>query len=439
MIAFMGYSLIIVFMILIMTKKTSPFVGLAFLPIVWAVLGQGLGLWNFDIGEAAFDGLMTTARTGIMLFFAIYMFSLMIDAGLFDPLSKLMIRYAKGDPLKVMIATVALSAGVSLNGDGTTTMIIVCTAFIPIYKHLNMKMLDLAVLTMTSHSIINLLPWGGPTARAIAVMDVDESAVMRGLIPMMIMALIYMFVVSYIMGRKERQRLGVANLTDEELEGIMEIKDPAVLELRRPQNVWINAIIALGAIALLVWGGIPSAIIFMIGTVITLLINYPTVKEQKARIDGNAAEANQVVMTVFAAGVFMGILQASGMSDAIASSLLNIIPESWSLFYGLIVALISVPGTYFLNNDAFYYGVMPVLAEAGLTYGFTPLQLTFASLMGQAFHLLSPLVPFVYVLLGMTEVEMGPWQKKAGLISIGIILTYVIVGALMGIMPVFIG
>lgn len=426
-------------MILIMTKKTSPFVGLAFLPIIWAVIGQLVGLWSFDIGEAAFEGLMTTARTGIMLFFAIYMFSLMIDAGLFDPLSKLMIRFAQGDPLKVMIATVALSAGVSLNGDGTTTMIIVCTAFIPIYKHLKMKMLDLAVLTMTSHSIINLLPWGGPTARAIAVMGVDESAVMRGLIPMMLAALVYMFVVSYIMGRKERQRLGVANLTNEELESIMEITDPTLLALRRPQNVWMNAIIAMIAIGLLVWGGIPSAIIFMIGTVMTLLINYPTVKEQKARIDGNAAEANQVVMTVFAAGVFMGILQASGMSDAIANSLLRIIPESWSLFYGLIVALISVPGTYFLNNDAFYYGVMPVLAEAGLTYGFTPLQLTFASLMGQAFHLLSPLVPFVYVLLGMTEVEMGPWQKKAGLISIGIFLTYVIVGALLGMMPVFIG
>lgn len=318
-------------------------------------------------------------------------------------------------------------------------MIIVCTAFIPIYKHLNMKMLDLAVLTMTSHSIINLLPWGGPTARAIAVMGVDESAVMRGLIPMMLVALLYMFVVAYFMGRKERQRLGVANLSEAELESIMEITDPAVLEIRRPKNVWINAVIALGAIALLVWGGLPSAIIFMIGTVLTLVINYPSVKEQKARIDGNAAEANQVVMTVFAAGVFMGILQASGMSDAIANSLLNIIPESWSLFYGLIVALISIPGTYFLNNDAFFYGVLPVIAEAGLSYGFTPLQLTFASLMGQAFHLLSPLVPFVYVLLGMTEVEMGPWQKKAGLISIGIFITYVIVGALLGIMPIFIG
>ena len=81
------------------------------MPIVWAILGQVFGLWQFDIGQAAFDGLMTTAKTGIMLFFAIYMFSLMIDAGRFDPLSNFMIRYAKGDPLKVMLATVALSAG----------------------------------------------------------------------------------------------------------------------------------------------------------------------------------------------------------------------------------------------------------------------------------------------------------------------------------------
>lgn len=79
MIAFMGYSLIIVFMILIMWKKISPFVGLVFLPLVWALVDQLLGLWHIDIGEAAMNGLMTTAKTGIMLFFAIYMFTFMID------------------------------------------------------------------------------------------------------------------------------------------------------------------------------------------------------------------------------------------------------------------------------------------------------------------------------------------------------------------------
>lgn len=437
MIAFMGYSLIIVFMALIMTKKITPFVGLAFLPIVWAVIGQVAGFWQFDIGQAAFEGLMTTAQTGIMLFFAIYMFSFMIDAGLFDPLSNLMLRFAKGDPLKVMLATVALSTGVSLNGDGTTTMIIVCTAFVPIYRHLKMRMLDLAVLTMTSHSIINLLPWGGPTARAITVMGVSESDVMRGLVPMMIAAIIYMFVVAFVMGRSERKRIGVVTLSDRQLTKMTEITDPEVLAIRRPKNVWINAVITGVAIGLLVWGIIPAAIIFMLGSVLTLLVNYPNVADQKKRIDGNAAEANSVVMTVLAAGVFMGILQASGMSTAIANSMIGLIPESWGQFYGLIVAFLSVPGTYFLSNDAFYYGVMPVLAEAGPLYGFSDLQLAFASLMGQAFHLLSPLVPFVYVLLGMTGVDMGAWQKKAGLISIGIFLTYVIVGAVLGLMPVF--
>lgn len=436
MVALMGYSLIIVFMILIMMKKISPFVGLVFLPIVWAIMGQLFGLWNIDIGQAAMDGLLGTAQTGIMLFFAIYMFTIMIDAGLFDPLSNAMIRFAKGDPLKVMIATVALTAAVSLNGDGTTTMIIVCTAFVPIYKRLNMKMLDLAVLTMTSHSIINLLPWGGPTARAIAVMNVSEADVMRGLTPMMIAGIIYMFIVAYVIGRGERKRLGVVNLSNNELEKLMVIEDQETLDIRRPKNVWINAITVFVAIGLLIANAIPSAIIFMVGTVVALLVNYGSLTLQKERIDNNASEANQVVMTVFGAGVFMGVLQATGMDDGIASSLISIIPESLSGFFGIIVAIISAPGTYFLHNDAFYYGMMPILAEAGTAYGFTGLELTFASLMGQAFHLFSPLVPFAYVLLGMTNVEWGDWQKKGLLVSLGIFIVFVIVGAVTGIMPI---
>ena len=136
MVAFMGYSMIIVFMILIILRKITPFTGLVFLPVIWAILGQVFGIWDVDIGKIAFDGLMKTARTGIMLFFAIYMFSFMIDAGLFDPLSNTMIKFAKGDPLKVSLATVLLTILVSFRGDGTTTMIIVCTAMVLSIKSL---------------------------------------------------------------------------------------------------------------------------------------------------------------------------------------------------------------------------------------------------------------------------------------------------------------
>lgn len=435
MVTIMAYALVAVFMILIMTKKMSPFAALTVVPIVFGIIGMIFGLWNVDLGKATLEGLKTTSTTAIMLLFAVLFFTLMIDAGLFDPLSNAMIRFAKGDPLKVTLATVILSAGVSLNGDGTTTMIIVCSAFVPIYKKLNMRMLDLAVLTILSHSVLNLLPWGGPTARVITVLNLNESEVLRGLVPMMIFGTLYMIVVAYIMGKKERARLGVMNFTPEILAEMTTITDPEVQAIRRPKNIWINLILAVTVVILLIWGIIPSVILFIAGTALGLMINYPNVKDQRARLEANLPDAGQVSMVVIAAGIFMGVLSSTGMNEAISNSLTSIIPESMGHYWGLIVAFMSAPGTFFLSNDAFYYGVMPVLAESGQAYGFTPLQLGFASLIGQAFHLLSPLVPFIYVLLRMTDVDMGQWQKRSALIAIGLFGVYIAVSLLFGLMP----
>lgn len=435
MVTLMVYLLIFVFMVLIMMKKMTPFTALFVIPAVFAIVGSVMGLWSGDIGQFALEGLKTTSTTAIMLLFAVLFFTLMIDTGLFDPLSNAMIRFAKGDPLKVMVATVLLSAGVSLNGDGTTTMIIVCSAFVPIYKKLKMSMLDLAVLTIISHSIMNLLPWGGPTARVITVLNLDESTVLRGLVPMMIVAEIYVLGVSVFLGLKERKRLGVVHFTDEQLKEMTTIVDPELLEIRRPKNLLINLVLASAAIVMLILGTLPSVIIFIGATALGLLINYPKIADQRARIEANAPDAMQVSMVVMSAGVFMGILEGTGMGPAIATSMTAIIPASWGKFWGLIVAFISAPGTVFLSNDAFYFGVLPILAEAGKAYGYTAMQLGFASLMGQAFHLLSPLVPFIYVLLRMTDVDMGQWQRKSALWSIGIFVIYIVIGAAMSIMP----
>ena len=435
MVTFMAYALIVVFMILIMTKKLSPFVALASVPLLFGIAGQLMGLWNIDLGKAAFEGLKKTGPTAIMLLFAVLFFTLMIDAGLFDPLSNAMIKYAKGDPLKVMLATVFLSAGVSLNGDGTTTMIIVCSAFVPIYKKLNMRMLDLAVLTILSHSVLNLLPWGGPTARVITVLNLNESEVLRGLVPIIIFGTIYMIGVAYIMGRSERKRLGVTHFTDEQIQEMTTITDPELLAIRQPKKLFINFVLTAAVIVLLIWGIVPSAIIFIVATALGLMINYPKLSDQRARIEANLPDGGQVAMVVIAAEIFMGILAGTGMDKAIATSLSSVIPASWGSYWGLVVAFLSAPGTFFLSNDAFYYGVLPVLAEAGVNYGFTPLQLGFASLIGQAFHLLSPLVPFIYVLLRLTDVDMGQWQKKSALWAIGLFIVYLVVAVLFGLMP----
>lgn len=455
----LAWVMIAVFMYIIMTKKLSPLTALVMVPLVFAIVALIAGVVpasGFDDGDGGTlsaiaalggwvkSGIKTTSNTGIMLLFAILYFSIMLDAGMFDPITKKMIIFAKGDPMKVLMATAIVAACVSLNGDGTTTTLICCTAFLPIYKKLNMKIMNLGVLVILQNTIMNLLPWGGPTARAMAVMNVG-SEILAFLLPGMLISIAFVIgVVAPTMGRAERKRLGVKGMTPEEIDELTAVDDPDTQAIRRPKLFWFNLILTIVLVAWLVAGSfisdieLPSTMLFIVGTCIALLVNYPNLKDQSARIGANGGDAVQVVVLVFAAGVFMGLFQGSGMADALAQSLVTIIPKQLGGFWGLIVALISAPGTFFLSNDGFYFGVMPALAQAGYAYGFTPLQMALASLMGQAFHLLSPLVAFIYLLLRLTGLDMGEWQRTAGKWACCIFVIFCVTIVLSGHMPLYI-
>jgi citrate transporter, CitMHS family len=432
---FLAYAMIIVFLFFVIRKKLTPFSALILVPLVFAVIGVLVGIFPGNIGKMALQGIKDVSTTGIMLLFAILFFSIMLNAGLFDPVTSAVIRFAKGDPVKILIGTAVLAATVSLNGDGTTTTLIVCSAFIPIYKKLGLKLMNLAVLIILMNTIMNLLPWGGPTARAMSVLKLNEQAVLRALVPGMVVSIIYMLCVAFYLGVKERKRIGIQNLTDEDIKELTTVTDPAELALRRPKNVWINAILTIGLVVMLVLGTLPSVVLFLLGTALALVINYHSLKDQKNRIQDNAGDAVQVVILVLGAGIFMGIFTGTGMSNALSASLTHMIPHTWGRYWGLIVAVLSAPGTFFLSNDAFYYGVLPVLAEAGVQYGFTAQELGVASLLGQAFHLLSPLVAFVYLLLNLTGLDMGEWQKEAGKWAIGIFVIFIVVASITGAVP----
>lgn len=441
----LSYAMIIIFMYVIMKKKMSPFTSLVVIPLLFTLIAMISGASKKgNIGDFVLEGIKTTSNTGIMILFAILYFSIMLDAGLFDPITKKMIYFAKGDPMKVLMATAIVAATVSLNGDGTTTTLICCSAFIPIYKKLNMKMMNLGVLIILQNTIMNLLPWGGPTARAMAVLEVDAD-ILSYLAPGMILSLLYViFFVARRMGKQERDRLGITQLSNEEIEEITKITDPETVKMRCPKNFVFNGILTIVLIAWLVASSfissiaLPSLLLFLVGTCIALMVNYPNLKDQSARIGANGGDAVQVVILVFAAGVFMGLFQGSGMAEALANSFTYLIPKQLAGFWGLVIALISAPGTFFISNDGFYFGVLPVLVEAGHTYGFTNMQMALAFLMGQAFHLLSPLVAFIYLLLRLTGLDMGKWQREAGKYALGIFTIFVVTIFLFGYMPFYI-
>ncbi|WP_371371668.1 CitMHS family transporter [Sporomusa aerivorans] len=430
MLALTGFLMVIVFMYLIMSKRLSAMTALVLVPLAFGIaLGFGPKL-----GAMSLDGIKKVAPTGIMICFAILYFGVMIDAGLFDPLINRILKAVKGDPMKVVVGTAVLAGIVSLDGDGSTTYMITCSAMLAVHRRIGLHPLVLPAMAIMQNGVMNILPWGGPTGRVMSALSLDAGEVFVPLIPAMVAGTLWVLFVAYRIGLKERARLGTLQYHDVIAETTAAVDEESE-RLKRPHLFWVNLGMTVLLMAALVKEVLPLNVLFMIGTSLALIINYPKLKEQQARIATHAANALPVIVMVFAAGIFMGIMSGTKMVDAMANSLVSVIPPSMGPHLALITALASLPFTFFLTNDAFYFGVVPVLVKTAATYGITPAEIARASLIGQGAHLLSPLVASTYLLVGLCGVEFGDFQKYTLLWAIGTSLVMLALSLVIGIIP----
>ncbi|WP_394525139.1 CitMHS family transporter [Lacrimispora sp. JR3] len=427
MLALLGYLMIIVFMILLLRKVISPFAGLILVPLAFGFIVAAYQHVSFlDVFDWIYQGLYYqfaggkvksgVAPTITLLLFAILYFSIMLDVGLFDPLSKILIKWAKGDPLRLCFATAAISMVVSLDGDGTTTVLIVTAAVLSLFKKMKMKQLYLAVLIAIPNSIMNLVPWSGPMARAMPVLNIGPKEFFVPVIPGMIGAIFLTIYMAYSYGKKERARLGYISgssiVNDKDLENIIASINADPEGLKAPKLLLFNFALTVLIMVLLILDVINGGILFLIGTAIAVIVNFKDPNLQAKRLTANGAEALGPVSLVFGAGVIMGILNGSGISAAMAQQIVSLLPQSMGGYIPLLLALISLPGLFFLPNDAFYFGILPVIAPIAYSFGATPVDIGVASLMGQAVRFASPLVAFLYVLVDRTEVSFVDYQKE---------------------------
>ncbi|WP_327251957.1 CitMHS family transporter [Streptomyces sp. NBC_01244] len=467
MLTFLGFAMIATFLVLIMLKKMSPIAALVLIPALFCVFaGQGAQLGGYVI-----DGVGKLAPTAAMLMFAIVYFGVMIDVGLFDPIVRGILRFCRADPMRVVVGTAVLAAIVSLDGDGSTTFMITVSAMYPLYKRLGMSLVVMTGVAATANGVMNTLPWGGPTARAATALKLDAADIFVPMIPALAVGLLFVFALAYVLGLKERRRLGLLTLpadTERSAEPAEELlvaagKGPAAAgsasprtpsagsapseastpstqsdaseaseasdaseaaegaahgedgfqgldphrSTLRPRLYWFNAGLTVALLTAMIMELLPIPVLFLLGAALALTVNFPHMPDQKARIAAHAENVLNVAGMVFAAAVFTGVLTGTGMVKHMADWLVGAIPEGMGPHMALVTGLLSLPLTYFMSNDGFYFGVLPVLAEAGAAHGVSPLEIARASLVGQALHMSSPLVPAVYVLVGMAKVEFG--------------------------------
>ena len=451
MLSVYGFMMVATFMTLIMTKRVIPLVALIIIPIAFGLIAGFAG----GLGPMMLDGISKIAPTGVMLMFAILYFGVMIDAGLFDPMVGALLKIVHGDPVKIAMGTVVLAIFVSLDGDGSTTYMITVAALLPLYKRMGLNPLMLAGLIILSSGLMNTTPWGGPTARAASALQLDASAIFVALLPGVVAGIGGLLAIAYFYGMTERRRLAKLGLSG--LEGFG-LEMPAVKageegidrlavdrrgdltvspepDARRPQLLWFNAALTVLLIVLLILAVLPLPVLFLCAFCVAVVVNYRKIDDQKARVATHAPNALAVASLIFAAGIFTGILNGTGMVAAMSRSLLDIIPPPLGPYMAPITAVISLPMTFFISNDAFYFGMLPILAESAAHYGISREAMAAASLIGQPLHLLSPLVPSTYLLVNMAGVDFADHQKYTFKWALLICLVFALASLAVGAFP----
>lgn len=210
MLVILGFAMILVFMALIMTTRLTPMVALILVPTIFGLFaGAGLGM-----GDMVIDALKGLAPTAALLMLAIMYFGIMIDVGLFDPLIRFIVRFLGDDLSKVVLGTAILAGAVSLDGDGSTTFIITTAALLPIYLRLGMSPVVLTCVAGLVNGTLNIVPWGGPTARAASALKVSPSDIYVPMLPSLVVGLAVAFALVWFLGVRERNRLRTLTLSE---------------------------------------------------------------------------------------------------------------------------------------------------------------------------------------------------------------------------------
>lgn len=326
---------------------------------------------------------------------------------------------------------------------------------------------------------LNIVPWGGPTARAASALSVEASDIFVPLLPSLGVGLALALGFAWWLGLGERRRLGSLASSDTSrgsfldappmlrgadaepgaraalrTEGLVlttaggglrrvdspptsmtgTVLDPERASLR-PRLIWLNLALTVAVMVLLVVDVLPLPFVFMIGASVALAINFPRVRAQADEIVAHAPAIVGVVSMVVAAGVLVGVLKGTGMDARMGEWIAQLVPAQLGPFFAVITGLLSIPMTFFASNDAFYFGILPILSQSAARYGISPVEMARASVVGQPVHLQSPLVPAILLLVSLASVNLGDHHRKVLWRAVVVSLAMLGVALLTGAVP----
>ncbi len=335
-------AVFVVVMITIMTEKLHR----SLAAITGAMIVLALHVMPFDAAMEHIDFNTLGVLLGMMLFVSVVKLS-----GVFEFLAIKCARLAKGDPWKIMLLFVLLTAVLSAFLDNVTTVLLIGPMTLTVFKLLDVNPIPFFMTEILASNI-------GGTATLIG----DPPNIMIGsaagysffdfilydapAVAIILVAILGVFYALY--GRK-------MNVDDEHKARIMELDEHAQIKNRRllKQSVVMTALVVVGFMA---HGalGLESCIIALGAAGIIMLISGESIEEALSNVEWTTLS--------FFAGLFVivGALAETGVIGMLANGLID--ATGGNVFITMLVLLIgSAVISSFLDNIPFVATMIPIL------------------------------------------------------------------------------
>ena len=431
MVALIGFIMIIAIVVLLLKGKMSPIVVLTIVPTIAALL---LRYNPVEVAGFIKAGISTTTSNGILFIFSVIYFGVMSDTGMFDFIVKGLVKVAGNNVIAVTVATALIATIAHMDGTTATTVLITIPAMYPVYKRMNIDARILLCLTGACMGVMNLLPWGGPVARAATVLTMDANDLWHILIPVQVLGFVFNIIVAVLLGMYAvKHGAGAGKGIEVAVDEKAQAEEDA---LRRPKLLIVNLALTIALIAVLSTGIVTSYVAFLVALCIALAINYPDLKLQDKLVKKHAPAALIISATLFSAGAMVGIFDGTGMLTAMAETIIAIIPDFLGGALHIIFGVLALPLGLCIGTDAYFYGIMPLVIEVGSTYGIASLATAAAMIIGKNLALMvSPLTPATFLAIGLTNTELKDHMKFSIPVYWGVSLCMLVIAIIIGVVP----
>lgn len=379
--------------------------------VVPVICGLLLGYSIDEIGDMAMASIVKTMQSaGIMCLFAMIYFTMLSETGMFNTVTKGLLRLTKGkvNVYMVMILTSIVAAIGMLTATVVTAYAIVFPALLPLYRKMKFDRSSAMVIAQTAIAGMCFVPWGIAVVNSSVFAGVDAMELSGRLVPVCV-CFLPVIALQWVYFGFCHKKAGLPMVVEWDDAAGSEEEN----ELRRPKAFWLNLLLFIVVLVCLVKSLMPTYLVFILASFLTIMIDYREPKVYQKLLNKAGSRFSGTLLMLVGISVFLGIFNETGMVKALAAFVVQVFPEILTRYIHLILAAVMVVVIRFMPNKI-YNSMYPALISVGSQYGLAGVDVIapFVCNMSLATGV-SPFTATTHVGVSLLEIDTEDYLRKA--------------------------